>query len=221
MAKRSKVFRNKRGVNLGKQLAGYSLAAGAILASGGQADGAVIYSGLVNVDFGANSPYTLTMEGSYPELLFSGGVTPNFSATIRRTGPPVYILTQGVGTSIVKLSFSQRVGPQTNVPYGDRGQFFLSFGGSSAGYWTFNGQTGYFGFSFELEANGTTAYGWGQVERLDASNGRLIDWAYESNGDSIHVGDTGAAVPEPSSLALLALGLGTAGAALRRKRKAS
>ncbi|MCP3881562.1 MAG: PEP-CTERM sorting domain-containing protein [Sulfitobacter sp.] len=46
----------------------------------------------------------------------------------------------------------------------------------------------------------------------------VIDWAYETSGGAIHVGDTGSvSVPEPSPLALLAAGALGIGAFRRRQ----
>jgi hypothetical protein len=47
----------------------------------------------------------------------------------------------------------------------------------------------------------------------------IIDWAYEDSGRPIHVADTSSPVPEPSPLALLAVGAVDIGAFRRRKAK--
>ena len=86
------------------------------------------------------------------------------------------------------------------------------------GSWTQDGQAGYLGLRFALEGGGH-AYGWAKIERVSSGNARLLGWAYEDSGRSIHITGTGEApVPEPSGLSLLALG--AAGVTAMRKKRA-
>lgn len=85
--------------------------------------------------------------------------------------------------------------------------------------WT-AGETGFFGFSFTSGSD--TFYGWGEMMLNNVSGtnngyGFQITRAYYDNaaGTPISVG----AVPEPSSIALLAIGAG--GLAAWRRRKAA
>jgi hypothetical protein len=82
-----------------------------------------------------------------------------------------------------------------------------------------SGQTGYIGFRFDPNgvAGVQTWYGWMHISAgSDSSpfaNGTVIDWAYDNTGTGIQVGS----VPEPSSIALLAMGA-VGLLALRRSR---
>ena len=236
MKRKSK--KNNKGrsrVDFTKRLAGYSLTAGVVLASGGKAQGAITYSGPMNHPFGSDyGSYDLTMEGFSPEARFRGAFnagTSMYSTNAARfdvkklnnnfrvnAGGTMYY-------SIYNLPFSNRVGPNNNTPSASNGVFYSVSAGTMGpvhyGFWTHDGQSGYFGFSFDLEnATSDTVYGWGQVERIDACNGSLLGWAYEDSGADIHVGDTGAPViPVPSALGLAALG--AAGVlSIRRRKKA-
>ena len=70
------------------------------------------------------------------------------------------------------------------------------------------GQTGYIGFRFDPNgvAGVQTWYGWMRISVgsnvSPTSNGNVIDWAYDNTGAGIQAG----VVPEPSSIALLAMG---------------
>jgi hypothetical protein len=63
-------------------------------------------------------------------------------------------------------------------------------------------------------------FGWIGVDNIasDGSFYRITGWAFEDDGSGIHVGDTGAQVPEPGTLALLAMGVAGL-AAISRKKK--
>ena len=84
---------------------------------------------------------------------------------------------------------------------------------STYGEWEVEGESHYMSFSFELESDATTVYGWAEIERIDKRNGRLLGWAYDDSGAFITAGE----IPEPGALALLALG--AAGVASWRRRK--
>ncbi|QDU70467.1 PEP-CTERM sorting domain-containing protein [Mucisphaera calidilacus] len=74
----------------------------------------------------------------------------------------------------------------------------------------FVGQGNYIGYRFEIDGN--THYGWVQVDVTDnLINAIITGYAYESTPDT---GIVAGAIPEPTSLALLAAGAGALG--LRR-----
>ena len=84
----------------------------------------------------------------------------------------------------------------------------------------------YIGVRFAAAVPGGFDYGW--IEFKGSSyglNGTVYGWAYDNSGAAIYAGDTSSppASPEPSSLALLAMGALTAAGAgvLRRWKKAA
>ena len=81
-------------------------------------------------------------------------------------------------------------------------------------------QTGYIGFSFDpdMVPGAQTLYGWYRISVGDnvLGDGAISEWAFDNSGAPITVG----AVPEPSSIALLAMGAAGVLALRRRRRKA-
>lgn len=88
---------------------------------------------------------------------------------------------------------------------------------TSFGQWDIDGMTGYMGFSFLREEDSREVFGWAEIQRINGHEGRLLGWAYEDSGNPILTGKTPNPVPEPSTLAMLALG--AAGLSSWRRRK--
>lgn len=94
------------------------------------------------------------------------------------------------------------------------------------GNWDTDGMSAFLGFSFNREDNNQRVHGWAEIQRVNAHEGLLLGWAYENSGASIRAGQTEAdsptgagTIPEPSTLAMLALG--AAGIALWRRKDKS
>ncbi|WP_428387015.1 PEP-CTERM sorting domain-containing protein [Mucisphaera sp.] len=80
--------------------------------------------------------------------------------------------------------------------------------------YNFVGTGGYIGFQFDID--GSTHYGWAQVDvTLTPQEAVITGYAYESTPNT---GIVAGAIPEPTSLALLAAGAGALG--LRRRSAA-
>jgi hypothetical protein len=85
--------------------------------------------------------------------------------------------------------------------------------------WALNSSNNYFGFSFLNEANGLVHYGYGVMSVGAAFNtaGRsVVNLFYESQPG---VAITVAAIPEPSTWAMMLAGLAAAGALVRRQQR--
>ena len=82
----------------------------------------------------------------------------------------------------------------------------------------------YVGVRFTLPGNGYETFGWVEVQKYDgggslgeANQGRVLGYAYQTDGSPIRAGDIGQ-VPEPGTLLLLASGCAGVVAMRRRKR---
>jgi hypothetical protein len=79
--------------------------------------------------------------------------------------------------------------------------------------------TQYYGFSLP---GSTTLYGWLNVTHVSGDgwgSGTVNEWAYDTTGAAIAVGQTTAAVPEPASAAALAALVAGSAAMLRRRQR--
>jgi hypothetical protein len=222
----AKTRKTQQGLDLTRRLAVYSAAVGAGLVGANRADAAIHSSTGLNVPFGSVAgSYNLTMEGTSAELYFYGDIGESSSRWLgvgSAISSGTAIFHSGVFNSCSlagQLAPGDLVGSATHTG----GSWFgnlnstTSSTGSQGGAWDVDGERGYVGFSFPLgDGAGSTVYGWAEVERVDGSNGILRGWGYEDSGDPIAIPGV---VPEPSGLALLALGA-TGVAALRRRRSA-
>ena len=118
--------------------------------------------------------------------------------------PSAYV---GVGTAVSALPLGTIIGPAST----------FAAGGINAGTAFQTTGNRYFGFRFNNESGGTTHYGYGLLS-LGATAGfpaSILSYAFESTpGLAITV------VPEPSTYALMALGLAAVGGIAARRRKA-
>lgn len=215
----------KRKKALATRLAGYSLTAGAALAGGQAAQGEIIWSGEKDILVNVGDPLV--------EIDLDRDLVPDFAVGIvaQYSGPASW----ATAVAATSLYFGQIQTDNTMVCSAVRftasdtvaatlgswaGGAYLAFRGSHpyyGGYFQgghFLGQSGYAGVKF-LGGSGDCV-GWIAIEAAaDATWARITGWACETDLGTIHVPD----VPEPTGLALLALG--AAGLAAYRKRRDS
>lgn len=198
----------------------FAVAGAAAAAAGGAhtADAGIVYSGAQNLDIPGN------ITGVYIDMDGDAVDDANFylsAPAVRWFGPQATadaFTALNDGTYIQNLNAGDLIDSSgfTTVPT------FNGLIGYGYGYGeTFNppNNSGYVGVS--ILVGGNTHYGWIQLANLteisdgNGNNGVVVDWAYNDvAGASIEAGQ----VPEPGSLALLALG--AVGMMTRRKKSA-
>jgi hypothetical protein len=219
-----------------RRLAGYALAAGAVVAGEQSARADVIYSGVRDevLTFAPGSSLNLSLADTASQASRTVDfVFTNFAFSNSRSlgmygknnGSPHNGEVADASGNIAGLSAGDHIDPAqkftTQAATGPNGQtgYFIqhlvsSYNGTA--YGNFIGAHGAFlGLRFQIPADNSTHFGWARVSVDDDLTMTLVDWAYESTPG---VGILAGAVPEPASLGLLALG--AAGViALRRGRK--
>lgn len=222
-----------------KKWVSYSAAAASALASVTSADAGVIYSGIRNIVSGPSvdgygSPGNVDIDGDGKiEFQVIGYETGRYG--VGKIRAP--LSTAGVNAIFVSLLSGDAVrfpAGQSLGTISSKGSFkrlvVLGAKAQSVGKNYGNFQNSTMGFAgFRFNPGDGDRYGWIRLHLDDGGSDKngltdmvtAVDWAYESRINTpIRIGDTGASVPEPSSLTLMGLAMGCAALpALRRRRK--
>ena len=196
---------DKSTVDQKAKLAGYSAAAmmGAFGVSQ-SAEGAVIYTDIADQTASAGNDVEINFDGdSYRDVLFR-----IINGRVRAYGDTGNILTDtddGTKNTYYIRGFELGEPLSATTPV-ETGPNILAEG-------DFAGDAKFLGVVFSF--SGQTHYGWVGVE-VTNSTGIIRDYAYESTPDTAIAAG---AVPEPSSLALLAMGAGAMALRPRRDRE--
>ena len=212
---------------LDTRLLRYALAGGAVLAAPAAAHASIIYSGAVGSNINVsgagpvNDTLNVTLDGSLTDFTLMAEIDAGNLAGVSVAGPGTTFFVADVNgpqalTLGALISAANATGPGGYLSRSTGTTLFSA----KTGNWDPNLAAAYLGVRFDI--SGSAHYGWAQLT-VDVNNGgpagvNLVDYAYEDQaGVGISAGQTASAVPEPSSLALFAIG--AAGLmALRRKR---
>ena len=200
-----------------KLRAAYTLAAGAAASVAVQdADAAVVYSGLQNINIAQFNSQNLNLDGdafgdiTLKNYVFGGG---NYQGAIVNFFPGKLVgFTSGLNY-VTALTAGQSMDSST---LGASFAGSMAFGANNPNAQFNNATDAYIGLSFPSGAN--NYFGWIRVDVNNAAGAFVVkDWAYENVSG---VGITAGFIPEPATLGLLACG--AAGiAAMRRQRSAA
>jgi hypothetical protein len=207
----------RRWGSLEKRLAAYAVAGGAALVAGSEAKADIIWSGPQNISVGVNQTVNIDLNGD-GQNDFSFIQNGNNSLVLNCVLSGDKSVPDSGGSYVANLAFgtvidgSQTYSQNLNLLTNNGAKIKPVFSGN------FYNTHGYIGVEF-TDLSSQNHFGWIGFTGGPASGqptGTITDWAYESDpGDPITAGET---TPEPTSLALLALG--AAGVAVWRGRKA-
>jgi hypothetical protein len=216
-ARTKKLFGNADKV-LSRTATAVAVAAGAGLVGGTpQAHAQIVYSGPVNI------PIPADIDGVYLNIL--NGLTGTSDTSVPGWDINPYSASGPTSFNLWGWSASTWFRPLPSGPYPQApgtlvdgtGNFSRPGGGTNIAPQVTLNAANYFGFRFQNEDTSTINYAWVEITFGPTSDVRSITgYAYESSGAGIEI----AAVPEPSSMALLSAG--AAGLlAYRRRRNAA
>lgn len=172
-----------------------------------QAEAGIVYSGVVNINIPAttNGLYLNVLNGAINEPGNTGGSSvPGWDINAwSNTGFGLFnpALPSGGVYVVTSPNNVANLAPSTLI---DAASTYGSGGSTNISQWNLSSSNNLLGFRFQNEGNSQVHYGWGRLE-FDATitSRRLVEYAYE---DVPGAGIGAGVVPEPSSLALLAVG---------------
>ncbi len=225
--KRQDKARRRCAVNAGRWISYAAAGAATAVAASNDADGAIMYSGTVNLTYsvpgasrninlkllsGGHSTFARLHHSAADVVGFGGMSSSSAHAKFKVLGSFLGRVQGNVPAGhpyASKLALGAAIGSPFNASGASN---TMAKGGAGAGQWTALG-TGFLGFEFNAGAG--LQFGWARVTM--ASNGHpgfglgqnwdkmtLVDYAYGTPGQAITAGQT--VVPEPASLGMLAVG---------------
>jgi hypothetical protein len=207
-----------------RRLAAYAAGAGAIFAAAEAADATVIYSGPQDIPIGLNQSYNLdfTGDGSAVYIFTQStgsastmGTSSYLTAAVDANSEPSYC-DDGIATSATPgqpLDYGTDIPSQSFAGLGPIATLAAITSTGTAATGTGSGpfygvSDEYLGVEFLPDTGTTEDYGWvelsvsGGTDPTAGPTATIEGWAYEDSGGDITAGE----VPEPTALALLAIG---------------